>query len=214
MVLPEGRPLDRVVVVGACGAGKTTFARALANCLGAPFVELDALHHGPGWSIRPSFAEDVEIATRGPRWVADGNYSALRPMLWSRADAVVWLDLPLWLVEYQVIRRSLLRWIRRTELWNERGDRRECANWAAAAMSHGVVLPAACKSGHGHDRCTRWRWWLRNGWAHLRWRARSWSPPHRLEPQTRRELGRTRPGDSGRPSARSPRSTFSIRTPP
>jgi adenylate kinase family enzyme len=110
--------MHRVVVVGACGAGKTTVARALASRLRAPFVELDALHHGPAWSVRPTFVEDVDVATRGPRWVADGNYSAVRQMLWSRADTVVWLDLPLWLVEYQVVRRSLVRWLARTELWN------------------------------------------------------------------------------------------------
>jgi adenylate kinase family enzyme len=110
--------VDRVVVVGACGSGKTTVARALAVRLGAPFVELDALHHGPGWSVRPTFARDVDVATSGPRWVADGNYSALRDLLWSRADTIVWLDLPLWLIEYQVTRRSLFRWIARTELWN------------------------------------------------------------------------------------------------
>lgn len=34
------RVMDRVVVVGACGSGKTTFGRSLAARLGAPFVEL------------------------------------------------------------------------------------------------------------------------------------------------------------------------------
>lgn len=110
--------MDRVVVVGACGSGKTTFARTLAARLAAPCVELDALHHGPAWSVRPTFAVDVDLATQGSRWVADGNYSAVRDRLWSRADTIVWLDLPLWLVEYRVIRRSLWRWIARTELWN------------------------------------------------------------------------------------------------
>jgi adenylate kinase family enzyme len=110
--------VDRVVVVGACGSGKTTVARSLATKLGAPFVELDALHHGPAWSVRPTFTHDVDLATQGPRWVVDGNYSAVRDLLWSRADAIVWLDLPLWLVEYRVIRRSLFRWMVRSELWN------------------------------------------------------------------------------------------------
>jgi adenylate kinase family enzyme len=110
--------MERVVVVGACGSGKTTVGRALAARIGAPFVELDALHHGPAWSVRPTFSQDVELATRAPRWVVDGNYSGERDMIWSRADTVVWIDLPLWLVEYQVIRRSLLRWIARTELWH------------------------------------------------------------------------------------------------
>ena len=38
------------VTASASGNGKTTVGRALAERLGAPFVELDALVHGPDWS--------------------------------------------------------------------------------------------------------------------------------------------------------------------
>ena len=42
--------MRRVNVKGTSGSGKTTFARELAEQLGVPFVELDALHHGPNWA--------------------------------------------------------------------------------------------------------------------------------------------------------------------
>jgi adenylate kinase family enzyme len=110
--------MQRVLVVGASGSGKSVLAHSLAARLGAACVELDAIHHGPGWVPRPTFAQDVDAATRGSAWVVDGNYSAVRELLWLRADTVVWLDLPRWLVEWQVVRRSLARWIGRIELWN------------------------------------------------------------------------------------------------
>jgi adenylate kinase family enzyme len=110
--------MRRVLVVGSSGSGKSTVARAIATALHAPHVELDALYHGPGWVPRVTFVEDVDAATRGDAWVADGNYAPVREMLWSRADTVVWLDLPRLLVEWQVVRRSFLRWLEGTELWN------------------------------------------------------------------------------------------------
>ena len=42
--------MKRVNVKGISGSGKSTFALELARRLGLPFVELDALHHGPNWS--------------------------------------------------------------------------------------------------------------------------------------------------------------------
>lgn len=104
----------RVLVVGASGAGKSTAARRIAGRLGVPHVELDALQHGPGWTQRATFVADVEAATGGPAWVVDGNYSAVRALLWSRADTVVWLDLPRWLVESRVVRRTLVWLVPRT----------------------------------------------------------------------------------------------------
>jgi hypothetical protein len=110
--------VQRVLVVGSSGSGQTRLARSLAARLRAVFVELDALYHGPLWVPRTTFAYDVDEATRGTSWVVDGNYAEVRELLWSRADTVVWLDLARWLVEWQVVRRSLDRWVNRAELWN------------------------------------------------------------------------------------------------
>lgn len=115
--------MRRVLVVGASGSGKSTAARRIAGRLGVPHVELDALQHGPGWTQRATFVADVEAATGGPAWVVDGNYSAVRALLWSRADTVVWLDLPRWLVESRVVRRTLVRLVLRTPLWNGNRER-------------------------------------------------------------------------------------------
>jgi deazaflavin-dependent oxidoreductase (nitroreductase family) len=117
-----------VSVVGASGAGKTTVAAALARRLDVPLVELDALFHLPGWQSRPEpeFRALVDRATAGPAWVVDGNYSAVRDLVWARADQVVWLDLPRPVVLAQVLRRSLGRALGGTELWN--GNREHWRN--------------------------------------------------------------------------------------
>ncbi|OXJ26084.1 MULTISPECIES: toxin [Burkholderia] len=108
----------RVVVVGTSGAGKSTFASALSAAAGCPYIELDRLYWGPGWTAVPpaQFESAVQAATAGDRWVADGNYSAVRNVLWSRATHVVWLNFGRRTVFSRVLWRTLSRGLMRTEL--------------------------------------------------------------------------------------------------
>lgn len=121
-LLGAGDPLpsrpQRVLVAGTSGAGKTTLARAVADVLGCPHVELDALHHGPGWTKRPEFEDDVRRLVAGPTWACEWQYAAVRDLLLSRADCLIWLDLPRSVVMTRVVRRTVNRRIRRTQLWN------------------------------------------------------------------------------------------------
>ncbi|PYC88474.1 adenylate kinase [Streptomyces tateyamensis] len=111
--------MNRVIVSGSSGAGKTTLATALAARHGLPRVELDALHHGPGWVKRPEFEADVERFTAGERWVCEEQYqNVLGDLLWERADTLVWLDLPRWTVMSRVVRRTAGRVLAGRELWN------------------------------------------------------------------------------------------------
>jgi adenylate kinase family enzyme len=112
--------MQRISIIGTCGAGKTTLAQALSARLGIPRVELDALYHGPGWTETPRdlFRERVSQAVSGPEWVVDGNYSAVRDLVWARADTVVWLDYPFPVTFSRVTRRTLRRLLTQEELWN------------------------------------------------------------------------------------------------
>jgi adenylate kinase family enzyme len=110
----------RVSIVGNAGSGKTTLGRALAGRLGVSFVELDSVFHQPGWRPLPvdEFRRHVEAVVAGDGWVVDGNYSAVRDLVWARADTVVWIDLPRRAVMRQVVGRTLRRTLTRVELWN------------------------------------------------------------------------------------------------
>ena len=112
-------PGRRINVVGTSGAGKTTFARALAARLGLPCVELDALNWEAGWveADHAVFRERVAAATAPDAWVLDGNYSRVRDLVWAGADTLVWLDFPRSVITWRIVTRSLARIVRRTELW-------------------------------------------------------------------------------------------------
>jgi hypothetical protein len=105
------RGCQRILVLGRTGSGKTTLARELAAAIGVPHVELDALYFGPDFSTVPLsvLRERTSAAIAGDRWVTDGNKSAVRDLVWPRADTVIWLDYPLVVSLWRLGRRALWR---------------------------------------------------------------------------------------------------------
>jgi adenylate kinase family enzyme len=115
---PLPRRPARVLVAGTSGAGKTTLARRVAGVLQLPCVELDALFHGPAWTPRPDFAAEVHRFAATSTWVTEWQYDAVRSRLADRADLLVWLDLPQAVVVRRVVLRTVVRRLRRQQLWN------------------------------------------------------------------------------------------------
>jgi adenylate kinase family enzyme len=115
----------RVSVVGTSGAGKSTFAAALADVLGVLWLELDSVYHQADWTplAAEEFRRRVASVASGPGWVIDGSYSTVRDLVWARADTVVWLDLPRRTIMRRVIWRTLRRVAGRVELWNGNRER-------------------------------------------------------------------------------------------
>jgi adenylate kinase family enzyme len=142
----------RVSVVGTSGSGKTTLARQLADILGVPYLELDGVHHQPGWQPIPrqEFQRVVAAKAAGDGWVIDGNYSAVQPLVWARADTVAWLDLPRRVVMRQLIWRTLRRVARRQELWN--GNRERWRNFFSRDPQQSVIAWAWHKHAEYHAR--------------------------------------------------------------
>src|SRR5680860_1716892 len=117
------RVMPRIVIKGTSGVGKTTFGADLAGRLGVPFIELDALHHGPDWSEPDAgeFTARVRAAldTAPDGWVIDGNYdSKLGDTVIGAAGTIVWLDFPLWVTFPRLWRRTMYRLRHNVELWN------------------------------------------------------------------------------------------------
>jgi adenylate kinase family enzyme len=134
-------------VVGCSGSGKTTLARRLARVLDAPHIELDSIFHQQGWTPLPDeeFRARVGAATEPARWVVDGNYSVVQPIVWGKADTVVWFDLPFAVVLMRTVRRTLRRVVTREELWN--GNREPMSNLWSLDPEKSIIMWTVTRFG-------------------------------------------------------------------
>lgn len=145
--------MRRVVIFGTTGSGKSWLAERLADHVGLPVIELDALFWGPGWQPAPLelFRHRVERETSGGGWIVVGNYGQVRDLTWHAADTLVWLDLPLLLVMSRLVRRTIRRATIGEELWGT-GNRETLSN--AFLSRHSILLWALKTHRKNRERFT------------------------------------------------------------
>ncbi len=86
--------MQRIVIIGSGGAGKSTLARQLGERLRLPVVHLDQLFWKPGWveTTQEEFDEKLARELAKPAWIMDGNFNRTIPQRLERCDTVIYLD--------------------------------------------------------------------------------------------------------------------------
>src|SRR2546423_1075672 len=109
--------MQRVVILGSGGAGKSTLARRLGLATGLPVIHLDAEYWQPGWiePERDQWDQRVSELAAGEQWIMDGNFSRTLDVRLRACDTIIFLDVPRLLCLQRVIRR----W------WRNRGQVRD-----------------------------------------------------------------------------------------
>jgi adenylate kinase family enzyme len=112
--------LNRVLVIGASGAGKSILAAKISAITGLPYTPTDDFYWQDNW--QPASEESVIAAadrvTAQAQWVLDGNFDYQRHFVWQRADTVVWLDFPRWAIIMRAIRRNLRYLVSQQPMWS------------------------------------------------------------------------------------------------
>lgn len=89
--------MNKVIVIGCPGAGKSTFSRKLAAKTGLPLYYLDMIWHRPDRTVvgRDEFDKRLVEIMAEDRWILDGNYARTLPLRLEQCDTVFFFDIPL-----------------------------------------------------------------------------------------------------------------------
>ncbi|UUT34793.1 toxin [Microbacterium elymi] len=135
----------KVHIVGTSGSGKSRLAARVAEALGVPRLELDAVFWDADWTLR-----DLDEAHRmildfvrahPDGWVMDGNWASrlgdvLDPP--HEPDVIVWIDHSRLRTVGRVMRRTARRGILREELWH--GNHERPSSWLRRDPEENIVL--------------------------------------------------------------------------
>lgn len=88
--------MDRIIVIGCPGAGKSTFSRALNEITGIPLYHLDMMYWNSDRSKveRDVFLKRLNETLEKDEWIIDGNYGSTMALRMERCDTVIFLDYP------------------------------------------------------------------------------------------------------------------------
>lgn len=86
--------MQRVLIIGGNGSGKTTMARKLAEITGLPLCHLDSLYWTDGWKPREreEFLALLQAELERPSWILDGNMKSSLNKRLDYCDTVIYLD--------------------------------------------------------------------------------------------------------------------------
>lgn len=106
----QDQNINRIVVIGNGGGGKSTLSKVLSEHHNLPWVEIDQIQYGPNWT-RPPEEEVRQIimdAIEQPRWLIDGfgPYDTIQARF-APADLIIFVDHPLWVHYWWAMERQI-----------------------------------------------------------------------------------------------------------
>ncbi len=101
--------MQRILIIGTPGAGKSTLAIEMGNLLNLPVIHLDQEFWQPGL-VKPELSDwrpKVEQLVARDRWIINGNYDSSMDIRLPRADTVIWLDFGIPTCMWRIARRVM-----------------------------------------------------------------------------------------------------------
>lgn len=100
------------MIIGSCGAGKSTLSRQLHQKTGIELIHLDQAYWKPNWiETEPDIWDNtVRELVKKESWIIDGNYGGTMDIRLQTADTIIFLDRSRWLCLYRVLKRIIMNY--------------------------------------------------------------------------------------------------------
>ena len=100
--------MKKVMIIGCCGAGKSTFSRKLHDIIKLELIHLDKEYWKPNWTQtpKPIWRQKVRKLAAKPSWIIDGNYGSTMDIRMEKADTIIFLDYSTTVCLWRVISRA------------------------------------------------------------------------------------------------------------
>ena len=121
--------MDRILILGLQGAGKSTLANRLGKKLDREVIHLDKLYYPVGWvhpQTREEWREEMRNLAKREKWIMDGNFHSTLDIRMPRADMIIFLDFNKLLCLYRIFKRV---WVSKGQPFDKAIGNKERVSW-------------------------------------------------------------------------------------
>lgn len=139
--------MERILIIGCSGSGKSRMACALGEKLGLPVVHLDQLWWKPGREnvTVEEFDQQLDTVLETQKWIIDGNFSRTMPLRLQYCDTIIYLDYSRWACLLGMCQQALgspknVHWDLVKRIWNYNKNNRSLNHTWIAQAKHAQTI--------------------------------------------------------------------------
>jgi len=100
--------MDKILIIGINGAGKSTFANNLGKKLNREVIHLDKIYYQLGWQhtqTKEEWRQTIKDLASKEKWIMDGQYNSTLDIRIPVADTIIFFNFNKMLCIYRIVKR-------------------------------------------------------------------------------------------------------------